>query len=98
MLLQSVYACDALRLTHVSVLRCCSTKYPGTYSVALDVYDGLSSITTVLDKQVEKFAETVKADPKLANGFHAVGMSQGNLVVRYVHTTAATATELLNFL
>ena len=35
-----------------------------------------------MDKQVAKFAEVVRADPKLAKGFNAAGLSQGALVVR----------------
>jgi len=35
-----------------------------------------------MDKNVEVFAQKVKADPKLAGGFNAVGFSQGNSVIR----------------
>jgi palmitoyl-protein thioesterase len=31
---------------------------------------------------VDEFAKLVQSDPKLANGFSAVGLSQGNLVIR----------------
>lgn len=35
-----------------------------------------------MDANVDIFAESVRADPKLANGFHAIGFSQGNNVIR----------------
>ena len=42
-------------------------------------------MTTIAEetvKQIDEFTASVRADPKLANGFTAVGMSQGNLVIR----------------
>ena len=57
-------------------------KYPGLYSKCSTVADGMSSIFTVLDDQIEEFRKDVQSDPKLANGFTAVGLSQGNLVLR----------------
>lgn len=57
-------------------------KYTGLHSVCSNVADGLASITTVLDKQIAAFTQEVRADPKLAHGFTAVGLSQGNLVLR----------------
>jgi palmitoyl-protein thioesterase len=65
-----------------SLCQTAATKYPGLYSVCSTVADGVSSITTVLDKQIDEFTASVRADPKLANGFTAVGLSQGNLVLR----------------
>lgn len=65
-----------------SICKTASDKYPGLYSVCSTVADGMSSISTRLDKQIEEFVESVRADPKLANGFTAVGLSQGNLVIR----------------
>jgi len=35
-----------------------------------------------MDASVEVFAAKVRADPKLAKGFHAIGFSQGNNVIR----------------
>ncbi|MDR3738002.1 MAG: hypothetical protein P4L40_03190 [Terracidiphilus sp.] len=32
--------------------------------------------------QVDQFAAAVRADPKLADGFNVVGLSQGGLIVR----------------
>jgi len=65
-----------------SICETASKKYPGLYSVCSTVADGMSSITTKLDKQIDEFTASVRADPKLASGFTAVGMSQGNLVLR----------------
>jgi len=50
--------------------------------VCSNVANGVSSITTELAKQVEAFKTEVQADPKLKGGFNAVGLSQGNLVIR----------------
>jgi palmitoyl-protein thioesterase len=35
-----------------------------------------------MDASVEVFAEGVRADPRLSDGFHAIGFSQGNNVIR----------------
>jgi len=59
-----------------------SGKYPGLHVVCSTVADGAASITTTLDKQIDEFTASVRADAKLANGFTAVGLSQGNLVLR----------------
>eukprot|EP01048_Picozoa_sp_COSAG05_P025522 COSAG05_NODE_6529_length_943_cov_0.727488_1_plen_139_part_10 len=65
-----------------SLCKTASDKYPGMHSVCSNVANGMSSITTELHKQVQEFAAEVRADPKLAQGFTAVGLSQGNLVLR----------------
>lgn len=57
-------------------------KYPGMYTVCSNVADGAASIATRLDKQIEEFRKSIVKDPKLASGFNAVGLSQGNLVIR----------------
>lgn len=59
-----------------------SNKYPGLYSIAVNVANGMSSYTTDIGEQVKQFADAVAADPKLAHGFTAVGLSQGGLIVR----------------
>jgi palmitoyl-protein thioesterase len=59
-----------------------SDTYPGAYSVAVDVANGMSSYTSSLESQVDDFAKTVSADSNLAKGFNAVGLSQGGLIVR----------------
>jgi len=35
-----------------------------------------------MDKSVDVFAKKIKADPKLQNGFNAIGFSQGNSLIR----------------
>lgn len=59
-----------------------SDAYPGAYSIAVDVANGLSSYTQSIDVQVDAFAAVVQKDAQLANGFNAVGLSQGGLIVR----------------
>lgn len=56
--------------------------YPGAYSIAVDVADGMKSYTSSIDSQVSDFAKVVASDPQLAKGFNAVGLSQGGLIVR----------------
>lgn len=58
------------------------TKYPGSYATAVDVADGFFSFITPVRDQIDQFAAAVRADPKLANGFNVVGLSQGGIVVR----------------
>lgn len=59
----------------------------GTYVVNVPLAkgvaaDSLASFTMLLDEEVETFAKFVRSDPRLANGFNAVGYSQGNLWLR----------------
>lgn len=49
-------------------------KY-NTYTLCLDVADGLSSITTKMDTQLDEFTKIVTQDKNLINGFHAIGIS-----------------------
>ena len=56
--------------------------FPGVYVMCSNVANGLSSITAPLAEQVDEFSRSVRADAQLANGFHAVGLSQGGLVLR----------------
>jgi hypothetical protein len=44
--------------------------------------DAVYSFTKTMDEQVEHFANKVKTNPSLAIGFNAIGLSQGNLIVR----------------
>jgi palmitoyl-protein thioesterase len=70
-----------------SLCNTASEAYPGLYVVCANVANSLASITTPLAEQIEEFANFVKADPRLQGGFHAVGLSQGGLVLRgYVET------------
>mmetsp|Transcript_64434 Transcript_64434/g.119847 ORF Transcript_64434/g.119847 Transcript_64434/m.119847 type:complete len:348 (-) Transcript_64434:43-1086(-) len=48
--------------------------------------DQKNGFLMTMDDQVDQFARVVQADPKFANGFNAVGFSQGNTVIRgYIH-------------
>merc|ERR1719373_582071 len=48
--------------------------------------DQSNGFLMTMDDQVDQFARVVRADPKLAQGFNAVGFSQGNTVIRgYIH-------------
>lgn len=58
------------------------TKAYGVYSVSVDVANGFSSYTETMDVQVKEFAEAVRADPKLKDGFNLVGLSQGAVIAR----------------
>jgi len=71
------------------------TKYAGdhlgVYSVCLPTGNNRISDTNngffmTMDANVDEWAKRVRADPNLANGFHAIGFSQGNSVIRgYIH-------------
>ena len=59
----------------------------GTYSVCVPTGDNWLSDTIngfllQMDKSVDVFAKKIKANPKLANGFTAIGFSQGNSLIR----------------
>eukprot|EP00397_Hematodinium_sp_SG-2012_P008757 GEMP01008826.1.p1 GENE.GEMP01008826.1~~GEMP01008826.1.p1 ORF type:complete len:710 (+),score=163.91 GEMP01008826.1:60-2189(+) len=65
-----------------SIGKSVSDAYPGTYVTCLDVADGMSSLTMKMDEQVALFTKAVQKDDNLKNGFNAVGISQGNLIIR----------------
>lgn len=44
--------------------------------------DILNGFIMNLNDQVDYFANVVRSDPKLANGFNAIGYSQGNILIR----------------
>jgi len=51
-----------------------------------DTEDQSNGFFMTMDDQVAQFARVVQADPKLANGFNAIGFSQGNTIIRgYIH-------------
>jgi len=59
----------------------------GVYSVCIPtgnnkITDTANGFTMTMNKNVDVWAEKIAKDPKLANGFHAVGFSQGNSVIR----------------
>eukprot|EP01031_Cornospumella_fuschlensis_P036657 gene36657-44466_t len=49
---------------------------------ANSIADILNGFLMNLDDQVDYFANVVRSDSQLANGFNAIGYSQGNLVIR----------------
>ncbi|EGG21294.1 palmitoyl-protein thioesterase 3 [Cavenderia fasciculata] len=56
---------------------------PGIYVVNVEIGNGkLDSIFMTMDEQVEAYTKVVTSDPQLANGFNAIGFSQGSLVTR----------------
>jgi len=64
-----------------------SSLLGNVYSVCIPTGKDKSEDTTNgyflnMDASVDVFAESVKADPKLKDGFHAIGLSQGNNVIR----------------
>ncbi|KAG8457288.1 hypothetical protein KFE25_001025 [Diacronema lutheri] len=65
-----------------SLAKTVTARYPRKYAVALRVADGMASILEPMDRQLAEFVAAVRADPRLAHGFDAVGLSQGNLIVR----------------
>ena len=70
-----------------SLCKTASDRYPGLYVVCANVANGLSSVTKPLAEQVEEFRQMVTADARLREGFHAIGLSQGGLVLRgYLET------------
>lgn len=66
----------------VSLCRSVEEAHPGTHVRCANVADGLASIGVSIGEQVEGFAALVQSDPLLADGFDAIGFSQGALVVR----------------
>ena len=59
----------------------------GTYSVCVPtgdtwLSDTINGFLLQMDKSVDVFAKKIAADPKLANGFNAIGFSQGNSLIR----------------
>lgn len=61
------------------------SEFPAIYVHNVALHNGtnkLFSLLTPLKAQAALFASVVRADPKLAGGFHAIGHSQGGLVTR----------------
>jgi len=57
--------------------------YPGIYIANVEIGNGKAdSMFMEINKQVDSFARTVKADPKLQSGFNLIGHSQGGLIIR----------------
>lgn len=56
---------------------------PGVYVKNMEIGNGFwDSILMRMDDQVETYCNNIRADPNLANGFNAIGFSQGTLVTR----------------
>merc|ERR1712112_599337 len=55
---------------------------PMTHSNLRKVANGVASISTVMKDQLKEFVQAINADENLSGGFNAVGMSQGNLLIR----------------
>jgi len=59
--------------------------HPGTVTVAVDLFEGLSSLTP-LDVQLPKLTAWLKnltaTDAAWSNGYHVIGHSQGGLLMR----------------
>jgi palmitoyl-protein thioesterase len=64
-----------------------SSMLNNVYSVCIPTGKGQKEDTTDgyflnMDASVDVFAQAIQADPKLQDGFHAIGLSQGNNVIR----------------
>ena len=62
-------------------------KRVGAYAVCVPtadnrVGDTIDGFLKNMDRSVDAFAERVRKDPKLKNGFNAIGLSQGNNIIR----------------
>ena len=60
--------------------------HAGVYSTCIptgnnDIEDTIAGFLLNMDKSVDVFATKVRADPKLAKGFNAFGLSQGNNLI-----------------
>jgi len=58
-----------------------SAKYPGAYVLCSTTADGGASISQSFTKQLADFHAEVLSKPELANGFNAVGLSQGTFLI-----------------
>jgi len=57
--------------------------YPGIYVISVEIGNGHDdSFMLSMNRQVEIFCATVRADPHLQQGFNLLGFSQGSLIVR----------------
>jgi len=62
-------------------------QYPGIYVTSLKVYEGMSSMLSGMEKQLEAVVKAVQSDGNLSNGFNFYGESQGALLARAYVTT-----------
>ena len=57
-------------------------KYPGIYVHNLNISNGMKSVLHNMPYLMDKVVDTIRADPKLKNGFNFYGESQGALQAR----------------
>jgi len=62
-------------------------KYPGIYVTSLRIYEGMSSMLTGIEKQLEAVVKAIQSDGNLTDGFNFYGESQGALLARAYVTT-----------
>jgi len=76
------------KATHVQKnMDALTQKYPGIYVTSLAVYEGMSSMLSNMESQLEAVVNAVQTDPHLKNGFNFYGESQGALLARTFVTT-----------
>ncbi|CAF0761324.1 unnamed protein product [Adineta steineri] len=57
--------------------------YSGIYVISVEIGNGADdSFLLTMNRQVELFCNTIRADPHLQKGFNMLGFSQGSLIVR----------------
>ena len=58
-------------------------SFEGIYVVSIEIGNGYDdSFLLPMNKQIELFCQTIRADLHLQNGFNMLGVSQGSLIVR----------------
>mmetsp|Transcript_963 Transcript_963/g.1143 ORF Transcript_963/g.1143 Transcript_963/m.1143 type:complete len:348 (+) Transcript_963:259-1302(+) len=69
----------------------------GSYGKCVEFGAGTDSWFKPIPEQVEKACQVIKADPKLANGFNVVGLSQGNCVARGLIEQCLNSSQVHNY-
>lgn len=58
-------------------------SFPGIYVISVEIGNGYDdSFLLPMNKQIEMFCATIRADEHLKSGFNMLGVSQGSLIVR----------------
>ena len=65
-----------------SICATVSTKYPGAFVLCSNTANSAASIVTKMTKQLADFTTEVRSHPELKQGFNAVGLSQGNVLIQ----------------
>jgi palmitoyl-protein thioesterase len=79
---------DAAHSGHIERMRgVVSETLDGAYVTSVQIgknvqEDEYNSVFLTMDEQVARFAAIVAKDPNLRKGFHAIGLSQGGLIIR----------------